>query len=144
MNGWICVDASVALKLVLPEDHHDQAKGLFSDSSQKGIRLIAPVFFAFEVDSVIRNHVARGLLSEDAGDAAFDTLRSLPVRLVSDPDQRILAWQLAKQLDLPTIYDASYLALAQIRGCEFWTADQRLYRKVRSKLAFVRWIGTYG
>ena len=143
MNGWICVDASVALKLVLIEDHRDRAKALFSDSSRNGVRLIAPIFFASEVDSVIRNHVARGLLSEDAGDAAFNTLRKLPVELVSDPDQRTRAWQLAKQLDLPTVYDASYLALAQIRGCDFWTADERLYTKVRSDLTFVKWIGAY-
>ena len=32
--------------------------------------------------------------------------------------------------NLPTLYDAYYLALAQARGCDFWTADRRFVNSV--------------
>jgi len=52
-----------------------------------------------------------------------------------------LAWQLAKQFDRPGAYDAAYLALAQLRGCELWTADERLYNAVSRELPWVKWVG---
>ena len=33
------------------------------------------------------------------------------------------------------------LALAQLRGCEFWTADERLYNAVSKELEWVKWVG---
>ncbi len=50
---------------------------------------------------------------------------------------------IAQALNLPTIYDALYLALARDHGCEFWTADERLYNAVRDRLPWVHWIGVY-
>ena len=40
-------------------------------------------------------------------------------------------------------YDAHYLALSQLLGREFWTADQRLLRQVQGALPFVRWLGDF-
>jgi predicted nucleic acid-binding protein len=39
------------------------------------------------------------------------------------------------------VYDATYLVLSQFRGCEFWTADERLFSAVKDELALVRWLG---
>jgi hypothetical protein len=32
---------------------------------------------------------------------------------------------------------------AELRGCEFWTADERLFRRVGDRLTFVRWLEDY-
>ena len=53
------------------------------------------------------------------------------------------ALQIADQFNLGAVYDAHYLALAQLLGCDLWTADQRLINTVSGKLPFVRWIGDY-
>jgi len=53
------------------------------------------------------------------------------------------ALQLADTYNLPAAYDAHYLALAEAFGCELWTDDQRLLRRVGGALDFVRWIGDY-
>jgi len=53
------------------------------------------------------------------------------------------ALALADALDLAATYDAHYLALAEHLGCELWTDDQRLMRRVASSLPFVRWIGDH-
>ena len=53
----ICVDASVALKLVLDEEGSDAAYALWASWVAEELEIIAPCHLAFEVTSVIRNHV---------------------------------------------------------------------------------------
>jgi predicted nucleic acid-binding protein len=53
-------------------------------------------------------------------------------------DLHLRAWELASRLGLRTFYDASYLALAEMRNCDLWTANRRLYRTVKGKLDYVR------
>jgi predicted nucleic acid-binding protein len=43
----------------------------------------------------------------------------------------------------PRVYDSTYAALAEIRGCELWTGDERFYNVAQGALAFVRFIGSY-
>jgi predicted nucleic acid-binding protein len=50
----------------------------------------------------------------------------------------VRAWELARQYDRPTTYDASYLALAVSAGCELWTADGRLVKAVAASLPWVK------
>jgi predicted nucleic acid-binding protein len=44
---------------------------------------------------------------------------------------------------LPAVYDAHYVALAQFLGCALWTDDRRLLRLLDGQLPFVRWIGDF-
>ncbi|MBI3329625.1 MAG: hypothetical protein HYZ81_23335 [Nitrospinae bacterium] len=41
------------------------------------------------------------------------------------------------------VYDASYAALAELRGCEFWTADKVCYDAVQATLSFVKYLPDY-
>lgn len=38
-------------------------------------------------------------------------------------------------------YDAFYVALAEMLGCELWTADERFWRAASPAIPFVRWLG---
>lgn len=49
----------------------------------------------------------------------------------------------ASRFAQPAAYDAHYLALAEREGCEYWTADQRLWNTVKAALPWVRWLGNY-
>ena len=51
------------------------------------------------------------------------------------------ALEIMQRFALPSAYDAHYLALAEARQCECWTADERLWNAVRNALSWVRWIG---
>jgi predicted nucleic acid-binding protein len=90
---------------------------------------VPPLFFA-EVTSVLRNHVFLGRLSTQEGEAAFEAFLKLRVQMVSPPDLQQRAWNLAKQYNLPRAYDAQYLAVARLLGCDLWTTDQRLANAV--------------
>ena len=138
------MDASLAVKVVVAEANSDKADALFEKWANEDRRLIAPAFFDVETDSIIRQKTAlRKELSVEDGEAAFEKLQALPIQQMSLPGQRRRAWEIAKDFGFPTVYDATYLALAQLRGCEFWTADEKLFEKVKSVLTFVRCLSEY-
>jgi len=53
------------------------------------------------------------------------------------------ARNIARSFNQPKIYDSLYAALAELRGCEFWTADKTFYDAVKSTLSFVRYLPDY-
>jgi predicted nucleic acid-binding protein len=51
----------------------------------------------------------------------------MDVEPVQPPGLYRAAFDLAERYGLPAIYDSTYVALAELRGCDFWTADLRLF-----------------
>src|SRR5205823_10303026 len=97
----------------------------------------------YEVTSVLRNRVHRGLFPADKEAAALDVLHLLPVRLLRPDGLHRRAWEIAHQFKRPAAYDAHYLALAEIAGCPFWTADERLFDRVHAELDWVHRLRDY-
>ena len=140
----VCVDASVAIKVVVSEADSDKADALFDQWAREEKQLIAPVFFEVETDSILCQKVAlRRELSTDEAQRAFASLRALPIKTRHSAEQRERAWEIAREFQFPTVYDATYLALAELSHCDFWTADEKLFKQVRDKLTFVQWLGNY-
>src|SRR5678815_5262998 len=139
-----CVDASLAIKVVVTEAGSDKADALFDQWASQETQLIAPVFFEVETDSILRQKASlRRELTADQAQSAFASLRSLPIKTRHSAEQRDRAWEIASEFQFPTVYDATYLALAELSQCEFWTADEKLFKQVRDKLTFVQWLGNY-
>ena len=138
------MDASLAVKVVVTEPDSDKAEALFDEWADEGTLLLAPAFFAAETDSILRQKVTlRKELTPEQAEAAFARLQTLPIQQISVPEQRQRAWEIATDLGFATVYDATYLALAELHGCEFWTADERLFNQVKDRLLFVKWLGNY-
>ncbi|HWP91239.1 MAG TPA: type II toxin-antitoxin system VapC family toxin [Thermodesulfobacteriota bacterium] len=138
----ICIDASLALKWVLPEKHTDWALELLYDWISKGFKLIAPTLFIFEVTSTLRNKVHRQIISWEEGFLALDQIRRGRIELILSPKLVDRAWEISGGLRLPTAYDAFYLALAEEQNCQFWTADRNLVSILKKhKMDWARWIG---
>jgi predicted nucleic acid-binding protein len=139
----VCVDASVALKLVLDESDDDLAEGLWFHWQSIGAVVIAPYHFAFETTSVIRGRVYRGLLTAEMGRRALAILQAQRIQLYHPPEIIERAWGFAERFKRPTVYDSFYLALSELTDCDLWTADRRLYNVVRHDLPWVKWLGDY-
>jgi len=77
----VVVDASVILKLVLPEDGSEEVGRLWRQWAEQDTEIAAPFLLAYEVTSVLRNKVFRGELSPEAGEAAFVASRAQEVAL---------------------------------------------------------------
>jgi predicted nucleic acid-binding protein len=82
-------------------------------------------------------------ITADEGEEAFQTFQSIPIRLSQRRGIAPLLWQLAQQFNRPRTYDTAYMAVAQIYGCDLWTADERLYNSVQGKLTWVKWLGDF-
>ena len=140
----VCVDASLAVKVMVTEPDSDTADALFAAWANEGKQLIAPAFFAVETDSILRQKVVlRKELTPEQVEAAFAKLQTLPIQQMTVLGQRQRAWEMATAYGFATVYDATYLALAELRGCEFWTADERLFHQVKDTLPFVKWLRNY-
>ncbi|MGQ9627894.1 MAG: type II toxin-antitoxin system VapC family toxin [Anaerolineae bacterium] len=141
MKSPVCVDASLLLKLALGEDDSPHALALWERWAREGMVIVAPTLLLYEVVSVLRNKVYRGIISLEAGEEALEAILAQPITLLSPEGLHRRAWEIAGEMNRPAAYDAHYLALAEALGCEFWTADGRLYNSVREKLPWVRLLG---
>jgi len=126
---------------LVPAAHSDEAARLLAIWRRDDVTLVAPALLAFEVTSVLRRLVHLAELTPDEGDAAFAAFLRLDIRLSHRRDLFPLAWQLAQAHSRPRAYDTAYVALAQLRGCELWTGDRRLFNAVSTALPWVRWVG---
>lgn len=134
----VCVDAGLVIKLVTQEPGSEQADALFAEWRAHRARLIAAAFAEAEIDSVLRKKVHRGELTPEMAETSFAAACLLPLKSPRPSKHRQRSWEIAKEFQLPAVYDATYLALAELRGCQFWTADTKLYERVKGQLAFAR------
>lgn len=140
----ICVDASVAIKLVLDEERSDRARALYSTAVQTSKPIVGPPLLPLEVTNILRQRMrTRDGLSLFAATQHLDDFLALRIEFHDPAGLHFQALVLADALGLPETYDAHYLALAEHLGCELWTDDQRLMRRVATSLPFVRWIGDH-
>lgn len=134
----VVIDASVMLKLLLPEEGSDAVHGRWREWVEADTEITAPFLLAYEVVSVLRNKVFRRELPPEAGDAAIAAFLSQEVSLLHPHGIEETAWALARRWNLPAACDAAYLALAEVTACELWTADRRFAESVRRKAAKIR------
>jgi predicted nucleic acid-binding protein len=95
------------------------------------------------VTSTLRRFIHLKHISPEHGERALGSFLPINIRLTHQRGIFPLAWRLARQYDRPRAYDTAYLAVAQLRDCEFWTADERLYNAVTQEFERVHWLGNY-
>jgi predicted nucleic acid-binding protein len=134
----ICVDASLAAKWVLPEEHRAEALALLRATLERGEPIIAPPLLPIEVTNILRQRLRRAddALTLDEAVQALRAFLTLPLVLATPDDLHERSLRLA-------VYDAYYVALAQTAGCDLWTADRRLLRRLGERASFARFIGDY-
>ena len=138
VDSVVCVDASVGLKLVLPEPGHDAALSQWLAWINDGVQLVSPHLFAYETTSVLRNKVARGVIGAVMAERALAELLAQRVELLHPEGLEAAAYALASDLRRPNAYDTFYLAVGRLLGCATWTADERLYRAVHRQAGWLK------
>ncbi|ACV61351.1 nucleic acid-binding protein contains PIN domain- like protein [Desulfofarcimen acetoxidans DSM 771] len=140
MSSFICLDSSVLIKLLVNEEDSNKAVVLMDRVINERLTVVLPDFAWTEVGTVLRKKVFRKLISSEQAENAWEAFTNLGVlSFISDMAIMRSAWRIAEEEELPTLYDAAYLAVAEIvsrqynKTCEFWTADERLVNSVRDK-----------
>ena len=139
----ICLDASLALKLLVVEEDSARARSLWRSWIAAGVEVAAPGLFVFECVSALRRMVVRKDLEEERASSAIGLLRTMPVSLRAPRGLVERAWDIARELDRPTAYDSFYLGLAELLDIECWTADRRLFNAAREKKPWLRHLGEH-
>jgi predicted nucleic acid-binding protein len=117
----VVVDASAIVAVLVDAGE----VGVAATAMIDGHDLAAPHLLPFEVTSVLRKHALAGLITNDVAalarrDLADLTFEPWPFQLLSER-----AWELRTNL---SIYDASYVALAEILHAPLITLDRRIGR----------------
>ena len=136
----LVVDASVAVKWILPEDGHEEAVLLQDQYQEEKIDLIAPTLLIAEVANVLWKRARRGDLTvHDAQHCFQGFLRDSPI-LMESSAMEASALALALAHGRP-VYDCLYLALALEHRCDLITADERFFRAMNTALPCIRLLG---
>ena len=140
-TSYTVLDSGVLLATVQAETYTEHAKTLIDQLTEGQVQIIAPALLHYELVAVIRKWVYRELTTPEEAKVALDTLLRFPVIPVADDALLYRAYALATMYNRSTAYDSQYLAVAERYECNFWTADERLYRAVNDTLPYVYWLG---
>ena len=133
----LVVDASVAVKWLLPEVDRPAALRLQDQYQDRQLDLLAPPLLLLEVGNALRKRVRRGELTSQTAEACFDQLIRDAPELRETTAVTASAFRLALAHQRP-IYDCLYLALALDRRCDLITADERFFRSLGPVYGCVR------
>ena len=117
------IDASVAVKWVVPEAGSDAAIALL------GRELWAPSLWLAEAANALRKKTRRGEITEDEARLRAQDLMDAPIETIELPILLPSAMRMASELG-HSIYDCFYLAAALLRDTTLVTADRRFAAKV--------------
>ena len=115
----LVIDASV-LAPALADDGPD---GDAARARLRGQSLVAPELIDLETTAVIRRQSQAGQLDVRRAGLALTDLVELPLRRAAHVPLLERCWELRDNL---TVYDAAYVALAELLGVVLVTADARL------------------
>jgi predicted nucleic acid-binding protein len=120
------VDASVAVKWILPESGSSAAAALRELNDD----LSAPSLIAVEVGNALWKAVRRGSVTRSEALEGFEAALISLQSLIPIEELRVRALALAIELRHP-IYDCFYLALAQRENALLVTADEVMFTAAR-------------
>jgi predicted nucleic acid-binding protein len=135
------VDASIAIKVYVPEIHSAHAIRFFSDEHE----LIVPEFMLAEFANIVwKKSALLGELTEAESKTIVDAVRELPLGYYYTSGLLTDALQIALTTKR-SIYDSLYIALAASQGCQLMTDDRKLCESLQSTslAAFVTLIENY-
>ncbi len=118
ISGFVC-DASAVAALLLDSGPDGQWVTQTVESGE----ITAPALVTYETANVIRKHELAGQISPDQSAQAHADLLDLAIELWPYDLLAARAWELRLNL---SIYDATYVALAEITDLTLVTLDKRL------------------
>src|SRR5262249_37621750 len=135
------IDASVAIKwLVQGEPYRHKARQLLRDARVPGGALIGPPPLGYQGQRNLQPRLPHGRMTLAAANAALGGFYAVGMQIETHPDMVRRAREIARLYHQDRIYDSLYAALAELRGCEFWTADGAFFHAVTAGLPFVKFL----
>jgi predicted nucleic acid-binding protein len=135
------LDASVMLKWYLFDETYGQrALDLLHKFITKELTILSPSLLEYEVINGLIIAQKRGRIKEEKILTAIEGFFDLQIDLRDLSHFYQLSLKYCRVYNR-SLYDASYLALAETEGIPLITADEGLYNAVKKNLKWVKWIG---
>ena len=122
----LVVDASIIVKWFVPEQDSEYALKLRDAHAEGRLTLCAPDLLVYEVANALhhRADLAEGDLQSD-----IEALFMVDMMIMTPSSKSVSrAALMARQYGI-TVYDATYMELAEDMGSQLVTADDKLYKK---------------
>ena len=123
----IVVDASVVVKWFVEEDFSKDADRIRNDYLNQLIDIAVPSLLRYEVLNALRYSYAFGEDELKEIGKVLDDYQFLTIPLKEEYLDETIRRALKHGI---TIYDASYIAIGDVRNCKVYTADNKLLNKV--------------
>lgn len=119
MTEQVTCDASALVALLVDGG----PAGQWATSILTPADLLAPHLAVFEAANILRRHQLANIITSDQAAQAHADLLDLPIDLWPYELLAARTWQLRQNL---TVYDGSYVALAEMTGTTLVTLDGRI------------------
>ena len=127
-TNFLVLDASLTFRAITANEKQPILQQQIAQWQQDGYQLIAPTLWYYETVSSLCKMVRFGQYTEEEADQAIELANKLPIHCISpDEAQMQIAIEWTYRLKRAAAYDSFYLALAETYGCNFWTADSKLF-----------------
>jgi predicted nucleic acid-binding protein len=139
----IVIDANATLGLFLRLPYSQAIDFQMNIWQAEIASVIVPTLWEYECLSGIRRAISLKMISTEVASRIVDALFALEFERVTpsvELHRSALAW--AERIGQSKIYDAHYLALAEQRLADFWTADKRLFHRLQN--LGVEWANAFG
>jgi predicted nucleic acid-binding protein len=93
-------------------------------------KLVAPHLICAEASSVLHEMVWRKEIVPERGRVMLTRIVESPIDLLAPDGLLEAAWKVADEFGWAKTYDAHYVALARLLGCQLVTLDERLLRGI--------------
>lgn len=140
----IVIDASVLIKLYVPEILSAKADELFSEAQTKNIVLLAPDLIYPETGNILWKKNRLKELSLHEVNEISGAIASLPLTIEPSKPLFQLAVNVGATYNI-TAYDALYVSLASIYKTKLVTADKKLVTALSKSVLKnnIIWLGAY-
>jgi len=125
----LVVDASVAVKWLIPEEHSYLALKLLKNFSEGAVELHAPLLLKYEVYNALRTYVSRNIITVENAYKLSSIFSQVELNY-HEASWEFLQASLKQALEYNiTVYDATYITLARELDAALITADKGLSQK---------------
>lgn len=137
----VVLDASVILKWYLTDEEDGQkALGLLYQYVSNELEILAPSLLEYEVVNGLFVAQKRGRIKEEKLLTAIEGFIDLEIKLKNLSHFQSKMMHYCKVYHR-SVYDASYLAIADVEGITMITSDEGLYNAIKKDLEWVKWLG---
>lgn len=129
-SAWT-VDASIALKWLLPDEQEKAASDLLEAFRQDRVSLFAPSFIRYEVANGLEQACRRRRIDEAAIYEGMESFLALELHSESDGDELVQRALIISRQTGATVYDATYVAHAELLGVALLSNDKDLLNRTK-------------